>query len=874
MTEASVTKNDNLNSQILQFAGSLPYYTKYLSAKILAGEYVTDEDINSAYTYFLQDAGLTVKTARPEIAVSYDDSNSDFKKVLFLNSLANVEGVNALVEEQRIEFSPNLTIIYGVNGSGKSGYIRLLKQAFHSRTTEKILGNIHIDSEYHKETKASFSFKSDAEPYPFAYPDQEDQTEFKQFSIFDNKCVNIHLGKNKPEFRPAGLNFFADLNEAFRRLEEKIENESKDKKTPKDYVSLFDGDSAVKELLVALSVKTKIAELRKLVPFTEEDKKKRKDLEGQKVELQALKKDKEIGILTSNRQLLETLKTTVTDNNNRLSSEYLLSVETHISDCVNKEKTAKNEGLENFKTDKLLNVGSDEWKAFIVAANKFALQQGEDTGVYPKDKDSCLFCQQPLSADAKKLIESYWVFIKSKAEQDSKAANVVLKSTKIIYDGLKFDILPDDGVLTTWLLENHPDQLSSIKESLLLQKALAADVGADLDTKTISKIKPLTIDTSCIDKIVESIDAKIKALKENDPTEEINKLQKAITALDHKEKLEQHIDAIEAYIANLKWAETAAKFAKDTISRLQVTNKGKELSSKYFNDAYIEAFNAECEALDGHFGIDISHTGASGASFKQLFMKGKNQPSLILSEGEQKVISLADFLAEMNLSEITRGIVFDDPVTSLDDARKCLIANRIVHETTKKQVVVFTHDLVFVSTLIAACNETKTPYECHWIEKLDDKPGHVALRNSPSYEKEYRNNTIPVKHYTKANGTGCSPEDREYFIKAGFTALRTCYEVLVIHEMFSNVVQRFGERVSVDSLQKVCFCRELADELTDNFAKCCRYMEGHTHSDKFAYTKPTVKTLDEEIKRYDEIRKKIKTNKSDTEKALLALKSV
>jgi len=231
MAETPVTtKNDNLNSHILQFAGSLPYYTKYLSAKLLAGEEVTEEDISTAYVYFLQDAGLAAKPARPEIAITYEDSHSDFKKNLLLNSLANVEGVNALVEEQRIEFNPNLTIIYGVNGSGKSGYIRLLKQAFHSRTTEKILGNIHVDPEYHKETKASFTFTADGEPYPFIYPNHEDQAEFKQFSIFDNKCVNIHLGKNKPEFRPAGLNFFADLNEAFRMLEEKIENESNNKR--------------------------------------------------------------------------------------------------------------------------------------------------------------------------------------------------------------------------------------------------------------------------------------------------------------------------------------------------------------------------------------------------------------------------------------------------------------------------------------------------------------------------------------------------------------------------------------------------------------------------------------------------------------------
>jgi hypothetical protein len=564
---------------------------------------------------------------------------------------------------------------------------------------------------------------------------------------------------------------------------------------------------------------------------------------------------------------LETLKSGITNNNKRLSTEALLAVQTDISDCITKDETAKNEGLENYKTEKLENVGNNEWKAFIIAAKEFAIQQGDAGAPYPRDKDACLFCQQPLSPEAKKLIESYWVFIKSKAEQEATAANGVLKTTKATYDGLKFDLLPDDAVLTTWILENHPEQLKAIRASLSTQKTLAADISSDIENKTKIKRAPFVIDTTAIDTMVTNIAANITKLQENDPSEDIKKLQVTITYLNHKEKLEQHINDIEAYIGNLKWADTAAKAAKDNISRLQITKKEKELSAKYFNDAYVASFNDECEALNGNFGIDINHTAASGASYKQLFLKGKNQPSQILSEGEQKVISLADFLAEMNLSEITRGMVFDDPVTSLDDERKCLIGNRIVSETAKKQVVVFTHDLVFVSTLISICEATKTPYACHWMEKRDDKPGHVFLNSSPSFEKKYRNSNIPMAHYNEAKESDCPPERREYLTKAGFTALRTCYEMLVISGMFSDVVQRFAERVSVDSLNEVCFSRDLADELQEGFFQCCQYMEGHSHSDKYAYKKPTLENFKEEITRYDNIKSKIKTYKKPVKAA-------
>ena len=91
--------------------------------------------------------------------------------------------------------------------------------------------------------------------------------------------------------------------------------------------------------------------------------------------------------------------------------------------------------------------------------------------------------------------------------------------------------------------------------------------------------------------------------------------------------------------------------------------------------------------------------------------------------------------------------------------------------------------------------------------------------------------------------------------------MRTCYEVLVINDLFKNVVQRYNERVSVDNLSSVYFDESLINELLDSFAQCCRYMEGHTHSDKYAYKKPEPSNLNEEIQKYEAIRSKIRKSK-------------
>ena len=62
-----------------------------------------------------------------------------------LGTLKIEDGVNALKPGAEIVFAPSVTVIFGENGAGKSGFVRVLKRAAGVRTAEDILPNVRAD---------------------------------------------------------------------------------------------------------------------------------------------------------------------------------------------------------------------------------------------------------------------------------------------------------------------------------------------------------------------------------------------------------------------------------------------------------------------------------------------------------------------------------------------------------------------------------------------------------------------------------------------------------------------------------------------------------------------------------------------------------
>lgn len=851
---------ETLETEVKKFADGLPYWAKFLAEKILSGNTISENDIDTSCSYLLEHLKLKEETEKPEIEIDYNAENAgNYKSDLLLTKLENVEGVNALTENQTIEFSPNLTIIYGANGSGKSGYVRLLKNVFYSKAPENILPNVHIDNG-HKAIDAKFTFKSSNTEIPLGFSDK-DNAEFEQFAVFDGNSVLKHLeNRNEFEFRPAGLSFFADYTNAIIRVEQKLNAEIQTKQTGNtadDLSALFDGNSEIKTIVQNLKAETKIDDLKKYTPFSDEDKTQKEAIQKQYDDLLLASKgkEKEIKSLESIKSLVAQNKQAIEKLNQFFTTEVIEEIKTAISDCVSKEATAKTEGIENFKTDKIENVGTTEWKNFIVSAEEFAKTQKNENVVYPENGDNCLLCQQPLSDEAQTLISNYWIFIKSVAEQNAKKAQEKLDKAKVNYENLNFDLFPQDNTLTVWLTEKFSEELEVLKLKLTEQKTLAQNIVSDIQNKIATERTALQINVEQHTTIETAIDASIKLLREDEQSKELEKLLNSKTLLEHKEKFNTHFSKFETFVNNQIWIKKANKA---DYAKRKTTDTEKALSNKYFNQKYIDAFNEECQKLNGNFGIDINHTGSAGKSYRQLKLKGKN-PNAVLSEGEQKVIAIADFLAEMQLSEVNKGIIFDDPVTSLDNDRKKQIAERLAFQATLKQVIIFTHDLVFFYHIKnfskKFLNGINDSFAHHSLERESQLCGKVVANTSPANEGQYHEPTKAESWLAKSKTV--NGNERIDCTKAGLSALRTSYEALAIFTILGGTVQRFDPQIRMGRLKDIKYEKSLIFDVVEKHGEISDLIEGHLPSDEFGII-PTPEILEEHINKFKEIKTKLK----------------
>lgn len=114
-----------LKNQIIEWLRNQHHWLQCAGNELLEGVEITDALVNTAYNYFKEDLNLTeLSDGRTpivfnEVLAAATEAASQLK----LLSINSIENVNALVAGQEIAISENLTLIYGDNGAGKSGYI-------------------------------------------------------------------------------------------------------------------------------------------------------------------------------------------------------------------------------------------------------------------------------------------------------------------------------------------------------------------------------------------------------------------------------------------------------------------------------------------------------------------------------------------------------------------------------------------------------------------------------------------------------------------------------------------------------------------------------------------------------------------------------
>ena len=187
-------------------------------------------------------------------------------------------------------------MIYGENGSGKSGYTRILNKAFISRGDQEILGNIYSSEK--EDISAIFTFYIDGRQIELNYPEDKDKYPFKLIRNFDLKsAIRDMTEESVIDFAPSELLFFDLLIKYSLLIQEKLDNERESKKMDNPTVKYFSKEGLALKQMSNLSSSTKIDELKKIFAISEDEKKEYEKIKLEKARLVSLNIDKQIKLI-------------------------------------------------------------------------------------------------------------------------------------------------------------------------------------------------------------------------------------------------------------------------------------------------------------------------------------------------------------------------------------------------------------------------------------------------------------------------------------------------------------------------------------------------------------------------------------------------
>ena len=867
-------------SEIIRWARTLKYWEQLTLDKILGGETFTEETYQEIYTYFLEDVGLQKKPdeSRPELK-SLDETKipeeTSSKKVR-LTKISNLQNINALAKGQEIPFSPQLTAIYGANASGKSGYARVFGCAGFTRGDRQVFPNIADESGAGVQQSADIQICSEDGDEEVCYLVGKPNPSFSFCHVFDSTSVNVHLTKtNEFSFSPAGLESLAKLAEETDVVRKMLRSRIAELQKPNDFNRFFVGEvSEVSGLIKNLSEETDTEEINRLANITDGDEKKAEEDDKRLSFLKSLNVDAKVKAYSKNISDLNGLKSKLEVVGEQLKDEFFRALDVSIESYVKVSQLAKQMGVDQFTCDYFKQIGSDDWYQFIKAAKELAEAEGvpPERELYPQDGERCLLCRQLLSGEALDLIRKIWRFLEDDVQKRLKDAEGELRGIKGGFDFVDTDFFNEDSVYYRLVQENKPE-LVAVIQGFLTACASRKDKGLEFINELKSEaLTPLPRNgVLVINEMILAITNKRDELLKKDPAEEINNLEKSLMLYRHRLILKEIKNDVIVYVALLVWASLASTRIGNTA---HVTRKHDELFEKIVTEGYVGQFNGVLNELDPKINVKIDTIPRKGATYKQIVLDKcvasvpDATPDKILSEGEKRAVSLADFLTEVDIDPGCNSVVLDDPVTSFDLEWRKKIAPIFAKEASKRQVIIFTHDLAFLYHLIEAAENEDVEVLCHWIQRgwVDGLPGYVSIDNSPAIDRSFRKPTKAQQLFERAKDEPDFSE-RERLLKDGFSSLRTCYEALIIYELFNEVVQRFSERISFGRLAGIVWDEHIVKETMDKYEDLSMLMEGHLHSERFAYEELTPDILYNEIQHFTSLKKQLRGMKKEKKAA-------
>jgi len=716
------------------------------------------------------------------------------------------KGINALPDDQTLTFAEKgLSIVYGDNGSGKSGYVRILKHACSCRDGRTGIRRDIEDSEPTPQS-ATIAFSRGGVEDTFNWtPQAAAHPELSSVSIFDTRSANIHVEKtNAVAYVPQPMEVLEALAAACDAVKDRIDNRITALRSQTPHAlrnPTLSRSTAAGSFVFGLSAKSNLQQLAMLSTLSEAETKRMAELQSDL----AQDAQQAVARLKVHKARLQALQAQLGKLCAATDEAAFQKRDALQNTLEQKREAARLASADLFDASPLPQVGAEIWRSLWEAARRYADEVARPSKSFPEAEtgDLCVLCQQPLDEAAIQRQQTFETFVKGTTKADeTKAAEALRLFTTAARAVAIAHSVRRDGV--TFL------------DTEMGEKALAAalrTVGtvAAWRLRTLLRGKPAPAVNSAFPKqdcqaLETKLEERIAQLSADEQSPQRQALVNEYRELKDRQVLGTLLEDVKAEIQRLKEISKLDAAAKDA-SKRPVTNKNKELSDRLVTNALRGRFAREVEKLKlSRMPVELRKVKDSSAvSYFQVALVEKPTEPIgeILSEGEHRCIALAAFLAELVTSKRYSAIVFDDPMSSLDHIHRKAVAGRLVEEAAHRQVIVFTHDLTFLYELRREAEAKQQEIHYQTVHRRE-RPGYIegALPNKARSALQLANVLRSELKEVRADYDRWPDVRRTVFAKGMMEQLREAWDQ-AIADFIYPVLGRFDNRIAGGSLFKL-----------------------------------------------------------------------
>jgi energy-coupling factor transporter ATP-binding protein EcfA2 len=777
-------------------------------------------------------------------------------KRLIINQIQSPKNINAISGDAQFSLGKNLNVFYGENGSGKSSYVRMFRKlAEHYYTSEKdltILPNVYEEDqlEDHLEQTVEVSYLLDEKENNDLVEINEPHTVLSKINVFDSDSV-LPLINNDLTFSilPKGFDKFQMVTVLLDSLRKEVTATIQVEEEKQNRIFSDSSFDFVREELNKITKEVKDSNsikefLNGNYPRSDAYEEVIGEIDIQIKDLESTNSKDKITILTSQRTKLRSIDDAFKKLSATLNVENVEKVNSLIKDYEIKiqEERDYNEAFK--KNVSFLSVVNDEWFTFVKMGKKYYESINQD---HLHEGDSCIFCSQSLSASSVNVIETNFSHIN--------------KSNKGSIDAIEKELLKQD--LQNIVVKFSNEELALIESERLLERIKSTikllNCNKELFSSLLTSKKTITDDVVLdltdifqeINQELNEIEDRIKNLNDSktEADKKIRSLKDTRETFKKNEKLHSSLDLLVEWFDIQKSIKELSK-AKSKFSTNSLTQKQSEAFQSIVQDEYFDTFERFAQELKVS-NVNLRLIPKKGETLRKKSVSSKEyKVSQIMSEGEQKAVAMAEFATDLTMRGDFNTILFDDPVTSLDYKRSEIIADLIYRLSLERQVIVFTHNIMFYYYLYNACSKDKN--EENKFFKVDefDKLNKGIVSETFSGRLETLKEVMgKLKNQAQfINSKSCTGDTLEEALKKVYSDIRTWCELIVEEGFFKSVIRRHEANIMFTKLKEINrnFVDEL-DSVSELFERSCRWMAGHSQSTETQHNRANKEAFNEDM---------------------------